>query len=203
MAQQMTIYVIDDDVGMRESIRSLLHAERFRVEVFGTIEEFLAVTEYARPSCIVVDHQLAELGGCDLLRQLQDRNITIPTIVITNRAEVQDLATAVRQGVLDFVVKPFHDGELLKGIRRAIALEERNRHVQINKDAMQSLVDQLTPRERDVLEGVLAGRGNKVIATDIGISQKTVEYHRKNVMDKLGVANVPDLVRLMMSANSE
>jgi FixJ family two-component response regulator len=191
-----TVYVVDDDEAMCESLRYLLQAEGYHVEHDLLGQSALSRTDWRRPACLVIDLRLADQCGLELRRKLRERGIEIPTIMISGRAEIPDAVRAVKDGVLDFLTKPFDDRDLIARVRQAIAQDAEMIGRQAELEALQARFAKLTRREHEVMLCVLAGRSNKQIAAELDLSAKTVEFHRKNVMRKIAVASVPALVRL-------
>ncbi len=191
-----TIYIVDDDCAMLESLTYLLQAEGFSVEQCRSGQQLLAKTLWSRPACMVIDLRLADIDGLELRRKLRDRGIDIPTIIISGRAEIPDAVRAVKDGVLDFLTKPFDDAELIQRIRQAIVQDEENLRQKAEMDELRERFSRLTARESEVLRCVLEGMANKQIAASLGLSAKTVEFHRKHVMEKVEVETVTELVRL-------
>ncbi|MBY0587771.1 response regulator [bacterium] len=191
-----TIYVIDDDDAVGESLRYLLHAEGYAVEHDHSAEECLNRQVWDRPACLVMDLRLSDTSGLDLLRQLRERGIHMPTIMISGRAEIPDAVRAVKEGVLDFLTKPFSDDDFLQRIRQAIELDQESLRKNAELLELRSRFDRLTSREREVMRCVLNGQANKQIAVELALSAKTVEFHRKHVMKKTGATTVTELMRL-------
>lgn len=202
MTSRFTVYVVDDDDGMRESLHYLLTAAGYRVVAFRTGDEFLNLPSRQHPCCLVLDLCLASMDGIKLHKELKARGMELPTIMISGRAEINDVVEAVRDGVLDFLAKPFNDHRLLDLVALALAKDEQWERERSEREAIEQRLALLTGRERELMEGVIAGKVNKVIAAELGLSHKTVEYHRKNVMEKLGVGSVPELVKLVLSKQS-
>lgn len=201
MRERETVYLVDDDDGMRQSLDFLLRSAGFQVESFASGDELLAVKDWAHPSCLILDLRLEEMSGLELRDQLRARGCSLPTIMISGRAEIPEVVAALKQGVLDFLGKPFRDQELIEKAREAIRQSIHLRENEAKESLLRRRFDSLTHREREVLTRVVAGKVNKAIAVELGVSQKTIEYHRKNVMNKLNVVSVPELVRLAMSVD--
>lgn len=195
-----TVFVVDDDDDLRQSLGWLFEAEGLRVRGYATAAEFLAEYDAATPGCLVLDVLLPGLSGLDLQDELARRGGAPPTIVISGRAKVPMAVRALKAGATDFVQKPFGDREILECVRRAIELDRRVREEHAAKAGFEGRLALLTPRERQVLELVVAGKPNKIIASDLGISSKTVEIHRGRVMEKTRAGSVAELVRLVMSS---
>jgi FixJ family two-component response regulator len=191
-----TVFVVDDDPGVRDSLTWLLESVRLQVETYGGAREFLDGYDPARPGCLVLDIRLPDMGGIDLLGQLRDRAITLPVIVVTAFGDVRTAVRAMRRGAIDVIEKPVADQVLLDRVHQAIELDRRARATDAQRRAAAALFGTLSRRERQVLALVTAGKPNKAIAAELGVAAKTVEAYRAAVMRKLGVSSVPELMRL-------
>lgn len=195
-----TVFVVDDDPAMRHSLAWLLESVALRVEVYGSAEAFLAAVDPSRLGCLVVDVRMPGMSGLELQDTLVRRGCPLPVIVITGHGDVPMAVRALRAGAVDFIEKPFNDQQLLDRVQeamhrsRVLAADAARRRVAATRLA------RLTPRERQVADLVSAGKPNKIIAHVMNLSPKTVEVHRHNVMDKLEVASVADLIRLLLEA---
>jgi len=195
-----TVYVVDDDAAVRNSLRFLIESAGFHVATFANAREFLTGYEGDGPGCLVLDVRLPGSSGLDLQQQLVAEGITIPVIIVTGHGDVPIAVRAMRTGALDFIEKPYDDQVLLDRIRHAVELDNRNRRDRAQRQDILARVALLTPREREVLDGVVGGSANKQIAGDLGISTKTVEAHRAHVMEKMRVESLAELVRLVQIA---
>jgi FixJ family two-component response regulator len=187
------VYVVDDDVSVRESLELLINREGWRPELFGSAQDFLTHAREVVPSCLVLDVSLPGLNGLELQQQLADR-VEIPIVFITGHGDVPMSVRAMKAGAVEFLTKPFAVDELLNAVRSAI---ERSRESLEFVAEMQALRDEyasLTPRERDVMRLVVAGLLNKQVGGELGISEITVKAHRGRVMHKMRAASLPDLV---------
>lgn len=197
MAQrQQTVHVIDDDEGVRVSIRRLLQSAGIAVELFSSGEEFLETVPEGAAGCIILDIQLPGLDGLSLQQALSERGIALPIVFITGYGDIPMSVAAMRQGAEDFLAKPFKPDDLLAAIGRAF---ERDRTIRSDDEERQAILDrigQLTPREREVFLLVVVGKLNKQIAGELGITEKTVKVHRGRVMEKMEVDSLAELVRL-------
>jgi two-component system response regulator FixJ len=190
-----TVFVVDDDHAVRESIRELAGSV-LPVETFASAEEFLGALNGGRPGCVVLDLRMPGMSGLDLQQALASRNITMPIIMISGYGDVASVVHALKAGAVDFIEKPFSRQLLLDRIYRALELEERNRVAHARRAELAARVAHLTPREREVMELVVSGRTNKVIAAELGLCEKTVEVHRAHVMSKMKVQSLAELVRV-------
>ncbi len=197
MNNEPTVYVVDDDAAVRNSLRFLIESAGFRVATFASAREFLVGYNADAPGCLVLDVRLPGSSGLDLQQQLVAEGITIPVIIVTGHGDVPIAVRAMRTGAIDFIEKPYDDQVLLDRIRHAVDLDIRNRRDRAQRQEILARLALLTPREREVLEGVVSGMANKQIAGDLGISTKTVEAHRAHVMEKMRVDSLAELVRLV------
>ncbi|MFI5397089.1 MAG: response regulator transcription factor [Candidatus Binatia bacterium] len=203
MHSNATVFVVDDDPAMRESLRWLIESVGLNVETFPTAQEFLESYDPSTPGCLVLDIRMPGMSGLDLQSELAARKIPVPILIITGHAEVPVAVRALKAGALDFIQKPFSDQLLLDRIRRAIEADVLSRRAWSERAEVAARVGQLTPREREVMDLVIAGKANKVIASELGLSPKTVEVHRAHVMKKMQVDSLADLVRLGILARGE
>jgi FixJ family two-component response regulator len=198
-----TVFVVDDDPAMRASLRWLIESVGIAVVTFATAYEFLESYDGGKPGCLLLDVRMPGMSGLDLQAELGARRISIPVLIITGYAEVPIAVRAMKAGAFDFIEKPFSDQTLLDRIRRAIAVDcEARKTAEECADAVER-VRRLTPRERDVMDRVVLGKSNKVIADDLGLSPKTVEAHRKHVMEKMAAESLAALIRLALLAERD
>jgi FixJ family two-component response regulator len=191
-----TIYVVDDDAAARRAIIWMLESAGRRVEGFASGREFLAAYQPGCSGCIIVDVRMPGMGGIALQDELARRGIRLPVIMVTGYAEVSVAVEALQRGAVDFIEKPVDTARLLERIDIAIALDAERRRRECLRHTCAARIARLTSREREVMTMVVAGKANKVVAYELGISQKTVESHRARVMSKLEVASLAELVRL-------
>ena len=190
------VYVVDDDTAILDSLRMLLKSDGLESSVFTSASSFLQEFDAARHACLLADIRMPEMSGLELQAELNRRGIGIPTIFITGHGDVPMAVKAMKDGALDFIQKPFRDDDLLKRIRDALEIDlQRLARRRAELEARRRL-ETLTPRETEVMRKVVAGCANKVIALDLGVSQRTVELHRARVMHKMGVRSLADLVRM-------
>lgn len=197
---ESTVFIVDDDAAIRRSLRFLIESSGLSVETYGTAEEFLERYDPRRPGCLILDVRMPGMSGLNLQDELCNRHASLPIIVVTGYAEVPMAVRALQKGARDFIEKPFSDQTLIEKVRDAIASDLEERRRQAERDEARERLARLTDRERDVLEGVTAGKSNKVIAEELHLQVKTVEAHRARVMKKLEATSLADLVRLTMLA---
>jgi RNA polymerase sigma factor (sigma-70 family) len=195
-----TVFVIDDDAATRNSIAWLLESADYRVETYESGEGFFEVCRSDWTGCLILDLRLPGISGVALQDKLAKQGITLPVIMLTGYGDVSTAVRAFHQGAVDFIEKPYTDEELLSCIERAMSVDRERRREMAERRALSERLDSLTPREREVMAMVVAGKPNKVVAFDLGISQKTVESHRARLMEKLRVQSLADLVRLAFIA---
>lgn len=191
-------HVIDDDASVRESIVFLLDASDIEARGFESAIAFLEARPTLPPGCIVTDIRMPDMSGLELVRRLNDLGSTWPVVVITGHADVPLAVEAMKAGVVDFIEKPFDDERFVAAVRAALAGGERAERDEAERQAVRARIESLSGREHEVLEGLVAGRANKVIAFDLGISPRTVEVYRANVMTKMQANSLSDLVRMSM-----
>ena len=195
MTDRFTVFVIDDDPAVRDSLSRLIRAAGFPAECFDGADTFLTAYRDGRPGCLVTDIKMPGMSGLELQERMRASGFSIPTIVLTGYGDVPGAVRALKGGALDFLQKPFEPDVLLLRIADALERDARARKTAAQVAEIESRVAKLTPREREVMSLVLEGKANKVIAIDLGISERTVELHRGRVMHKLGARSVPDLIR--------
>jgi FixJ family two-component response regulator len=199
---ESTVFVVDDDDDLRESLTWLLESAGLRVKTHPTAQEFLNGYDPEAPCCLVLDVRMPGLSGLDLQEELTRRGVPPPIIIMTGHAEVPMAVRAFKGGAIDFLQKPFSDQVLLERVRQALDLDRRTRLDRSAHAKLATLLAYLTPREREVMDLVVAGKPNKIIASDLGISPKTVEIHRARVMEKMQAGSVAELARLVLFSKS-
>ncbi len=192
------VHVIDDDEALRESLAFLLRAAQIEVRTYASAVAFLEALPDARASCVITDVRMPGMSGIDLLRRLQELKIGMPVIVITGHGDVPLAVEAMKIGALDFLEKPFDDDVLLKSVRSALTRQDGETKRHTERAEIENKLAALSNRERDVLGGLVAGRANKQIAFDLGISPRTVEIYRANLMNKMQAGSLSDLVRMAL-----
>jgi two-component system, chemotaxis family, CheB/CheR fusion protein len=195
-----TVFVVDDDRSLRDALQELLQEHGHPAESYASGEAFLAADRLDREGCLVVDALMPGMGGVALLERLKAKNNSLPAIMITGHGDIAMAVQAMKAGAADFLEKPISPDELLASIERALDRAQDSLKLFAWRKAAAERIARLTPRERDVMELVVQGRPNKIIAHDLGVSQRTVENHRAEVMKRTGVTSVPDLIRLVMAA---
>jgi len=198
-----TVYVVDDDQLVRESLEWLLQSVQLPVQLFDRGAAFLEAYQPGSPGCVVMDVRMPGINGMDLHRLLRERDPDIPVIIVTGHADVPMAIRAMKEGAFDFIEKPYNDQHMLERVQAAIAHHQDLWREREQADGLLQRFDELTPRERQVMEAVLRSHANKRIAVDLGISIKTVELHRTHLMNKLGVRTASELVRLAIKAGVE
>ena len=197
-----TVYVVDDDEGVRDSLQWLLEGKDYRVRCYDSAETFLSRYDAREVACLIVDIRMGGLSGMELQERLVERKSPLPIVFITGHGDVPMAVNTMKKGAMDFIQKPFQEGELLSVVERMLeqAKGAFNDHQQsASRDA---LLAKLTSREAQVLERIVAGRLNKQIADDLGISIKTVEAHRANIMEKLNANTVADLLKIALGSSA-
>jgi len=196
------IHVIDDDAAMRDSLAFLLEESGLVAHIYETPSALLAKAAGLEPGCILTDVRMPEMTGLDLVRRLRAEGVNHPVIVMTGHADVPLAIEAMRLGVSDFIEKPFDDDLLVNSIQAALKTGLALSHREGERAAVVERIAALSPREAEVLQGLVAGKPNKVIAFDLDISARTVEVHRAHVMMKMGARSLSDLVRMTLMAEA-
>ncbi|GIL01313.1 MAG: DNA-binding response regulator [Alphaproteobacteria bacterium] len=201
MRNEIVIHVVDDEEAVRKSLAFLLTTAGHAVRVHASATDFLAIAPGLHDACLITDLRMPDMSGVELLRRLRAAGAKVPAIVITGHGDVPMAVEAMKAGALDFIEKPFEDEVLLAAIANACRRAGRAEAVAADAAAVRARLAVLTERERQVLDGVVAGLPNKTIAYDLDISPRTVEVHRANVMAKMQASSLPELVRLVMLVN--
>jgi FixJ family two-component response regulator len=191
-----TVFIVDDDRGLRQAIHDLVESVGLRAESFASGEDFLRAKRMNRPSCLVLDVRLPQMSGLDFQQRLTETGIQIPIIFITAHGDIPMSVRALKSGALEFLTKPFRDQDLLDAIHQALERDRVAREQQSEIHSLQERVRTLTTREQEVMNLVVSGMLNKQIASEIGTSEATVKIHRGNVMRKMKAGSVVDLVRM-------
>jgi two-component system, LuxR family, response regulator FixJ len=193
-----TVFIVDDDTKVAKSLRWLLESVGLRAETFSNAGEFLANLPKGRPGCLVVDVRMPSMSGLGLQEELTALGVTLPIIFITGHGSVQTAVRALQNGAIDFLEKPIDDQRLIDLVQRAIRLDAELRRQAAERAELATRHASLSAREREVLDHLIEGRTNKAIARELGLSSKTVEAYRANVMTKMGAGTLPQLVRMVL-----
>ncbi len=196
MANEPVVHVIDDDEAARDSLSFLIDCAGIRVRAYESALAFLETVPTMEHGCIVTDVRMPEMSGVELIGRLKALGVGEPVIVITGHADVPMAIQAMKQGVSDFIEKPFSDDVILDAIRAALAQASDRQERDARREEVRGRLDSLSQREREVLDGLVEGKANKVIAFDLGISARTVEVYRANVMTKMQARSLSELVRM-------
>jgi len=198
MPSDNIVYVIDDDEAMRKSLGFLLRTAKIEVQLFEAAAPFLEALPMLKTGCIITDVRMPGMTGIELLKRLRQLGVALPVIVITGHGDIALAVEAMKNGAADFLEKPFDDEVLLTAIRNALDVQADKVARKASHAEIHEKLATLTNREREVLDGLVAGQQNKVIAYDLGISPRTVEIYRANVMTKMGANSLSDLVRMAL-----
>jgi two-component system response regulator FixJ len=198
-----TIYIVDDDDGMRRALTVLMSTVGYNAIAFERPSEFLEKLDPNQPGCLVLDVRMPEMSGLEVQQHLNRNGSMLPVILITGHGDIPMAVQAMKDGAFDFLQKPFRDQDLLDRINAAIKQDAENREIVERHADLRRRAESLTPREREVMALVVDGRANKVIAIDLGLSERTVEIHRANVMEKMQARSVAHLVKMHLTLNGE
>lgn len=200
MTDKFTVYLVDDDAGVRKALSRLLRAKGYEVQSYVSAQEFLERHDPAAPGCAVLDVAMPDLDGLALQQALTTGGSHRPVVFITGKGDIPTSVRAMKAGALDFLTKPVREKDLLDAIQRAETRDAELRLLHSELDSIQARINTLTPREREVFTHVVAGRLNKQIAGELGTVEKTIKVHRSRMMEKLGLRTVADLVRMAEKA---
>ena len=200
MESDAVVHVIDDDDAVRESLAFLLKTARIAVKTYDSAAAFLGASPPITSGCVITDVRMPGISGIELLQRLRERNVGVPVIVITGHGDVPLAVEAMKLGAADFFEKPFDDEALLAAVRSALSQLADNSKRDAEQADIQGKLATLSNREREVLQGLVSGHPNKTIAFDLGISPRTVEVYRANVMTKMNAASLSELVRMALTA---
>jgi two-component system, LuxR family, response regulator FixJ len=200
MANDQIVHVIDDDEAARDSLAFLFRTADVDVRTYASAEDFLAAAPALAGGCVVTDVRMPQIDGLELLRRLKQLDVMLPVIVMTGHGDIPLAVEAMKAGAADFFEKPFSDEAMLAAVRRAFGRAQQERVRDAERDAVKARIAALSPREHQVLEGLVAGKANKIIAFDLGISARTVEIYRANVMTKMNASSLSELVRMALIA---
>ncbi len=200
MSEEQTVFVVDDDAAVRDSLSWLIKSVGLKVEAYASAQEFLEKYDPVRSGCLVLDVRMPGMSGLELQERLAADRIALPVIIITGHGDVPMAVRAVKAGAFDFIEKPFNDQVLLDRIQQALKKDVEVRKSAAKRAEVEKRLALLTPREREVLDMVVSGNPNKVIAAQLGISCRTVEIHRGRVMEKMQASSLSDLVRIGLTS---
>ena len=192
------VFIVDDDEAVRNSLRLLVKSVGLTATALASAQEFLASYDPLQPGCLVLDVRMPGMSGLELQQRLNLRGAVIPVIFITGHGDVPMAVEAMQHGAFDFLQKPFRDQDLMDRIQRALQKDRANRAELGQRSRIREQRETLTPREREVLTLVTSGKANKVMAADLGLSQRTIEIHRARVMEKMGASSLAHLVRMVL-----
>jgi FixJ family two-component response regulator len=198
-----TVYIVDDDDGMRRALTVLMTTVGYNAVAYERPTEFLQKLDPNQPGCLVLDVRMPEMSGLEVQQQLNRNGSMLPVILITGHGDIPMAVQAMKDGAFDFLQKPFRDQDLLDRINGALKQDAENRELVERHADLKRRVESLTPREREVMALVVDGRANKVIAIDLGLSERTVEIHRANVMEKMQARSVAHLVKMHLTLTGE
>jgi len=201
--QEPTVFIVDDDDAVRESLAFLMKSIGQKAESFPNAQAFLDTWNTNRAGCLVLDIRMPGMSGLELQDKLKEMGSILPIIFITGHGDVPMAVKAIKAGAADFVQKPFRDQELIDRIREVLDEDVQARAEKLQRTEILRRMETLTEREKEVMEQVVDGKANKVVAIDLNVSQRTVEIHRANVMEKMKARSLAQLVRLVMKARSE
>ncbi len=194
-SKNKTVFIIDDDADFRESVEWLLESTQYAIDSYASAQEFLDAYDH-RPGCLLLDVRMPEINGLALQQIMRDQDIRLPVIILTGHGDVPMAVSAMKNGALDFLEKPFDDDVLLKLVDKAMAEAEERFSQMGEEQVLKEYYDTLSRREREVMELVVSGNSNREIAETLGISPKTVEVHRSRVMSKMRADNLAQLVQM-------
>lgn len=201
MSSKSSILIVDDDEDVRDSLAALLQTAGYSVHTFASAKALL-LHDLSKDGCLIVDIRMPEMDGLQLQEELNARSIDLPVIIITGHGDVPLAVRAMKAGAVDFIEKPFDDELMIRSVERALQIASQARTKSAETKAAKQLLALLTPRERSVLEQLVAGRSNKVAAYELGISPRTIEIHRAHIMDKMNARSLSDLVRIALAASA-
>lgn len=198
LGEASTVFVIDDDEAVRDALSVHLDLAGLLVRTFASAKDFLASITPDQSGCAVIDIRMPDVDGLELQQEMIRRGLTLPVIIITGHGDVPAAVTAFRAGAVDFLQKPFDEDQLIERVREAIDRDRRNRRLFLEVAEVRQRYDQLSPREREVMDLVAQGHSNKVVAIRLDIGVRTVETHRAKVLEKMGVRSASELARMKM-----
>jgi two-component system response regulator FixJ len=197
-----TIFIVDDDPDVLDSLKSLLESAKYSVRDFNSAKQLLADAALEQASCVIADIRMPDMDGLALQEEIVGRKIGLPVIIVTGHGDVPLAVRAMKAGALDFIEKPFDDEQMLDSVGRAVVQRATARDQASLVKHAASKIAKLTPREKEVLDHLVAGRPNKIIAFELDISPRTVEIHRSHLMDKMDARSLSDLVRMALAVDA-
>ena len=200
MNSEPTVFVVDDDQAMRTSLQWLIESTGMQVRTFASADSFLAAYYPGRAGCMLLDVRMPGMSGLELQSYMAREGYRLPVIIITGHGDVAMAVRAMKAGAVDFIEKPFHDEDLLRSIRNALELDQRQRVSRATRAEIAARLAELTPREHEVMAMVTEGKSNKEMAAALGVTSKTVEAHRARVMEKMRAESLAELVRMALIA---
>lgn len=200
MTSDRNVFIVDDDESVRDSLQALLDASGYTTDAYESGVAFLDVAKGLAKGCVLLDVRMPKMDGLEVQVRLRGIRPDIPVVIITGHGDVPMAVKAMKAGAIDFVEKPFTESTLLESIERALGMVERSEQADTFGETARASLQKLTPREHDVLEQLVIGRPNKVIAYELGISPRTIEIHRARIMEKMGAQSLSHLVRLALAA---
>jgi FixJ family two-component response regulator len=198
MNNDVNVYIIDDDIDVRNALQLLMESVGLTVAVFPSAKDYLAQFDFNQSGCLIVDVRMPGMSGLELQAQLAAEKYHPPIIIVTGHGDVPMAVKAVKAGAVDFIEKPFNNQAMLDSVHRAIELDAKQRGEVSHKLEIEQLYNFLTPREKEVFKRVVAGQRNKVIAAELFITQSTIEVHRSRVMEKMAASSLSDLMRMAL-----
>jgi len=199
MSADVVVHIVDDEEAVRNSLAFLLSISGYAVKVHDSATSFLRHSKGLTSACLITDLRMPDMSGVELIKRLRSENLAIPAIVITGHGDVPMAVEAMKAGAIDFLEKPFEDEVIISAVSRAIEMVENRPSAPTDVDLIRERMAQLSEREHQVMEGVVAGQSNKAIAYNLDISPRTVEVHRANVMAKMNCKSLPELVRMVLA----
>ena len=196
-----TVYIVDDDPAVQQALRLSFRSVGYKAEVFASAAQFLGVYNEHLSGCILLDVRMPDMSGLELQEKLNQKHSILPIIFMTGHGDVAMAVSAMQSGALDFIQKPFNDQDLIDRVAQAIGRDTHNRSVLQEKHEIRKRLESLTPREREIMDMVVDGKANKVIAGDLQLSQRTVEIHRARVMEKMLATSLAHLVRMVIAVD--
>jgi FixJ family two-component response regulator len=197
------VHIVDDDDGMRKAITVLMTTVGYRALAFARPTEFLQKYDPNQPGCLILDVRMPEMSGLEVQQQLNRSGSMVPVVLITAHGDIPMAVQAMKDGAFDFLQKPFRDQDLIDRVNSALKQDAENRAAVEKLADLKRRAESLTPREREVMAFVVDGRANKVVAIDLGLSERTVEIHRANVMEKMGARSIAHLVKMHLTLTGE